>query len=428
MARQSARLTTRVQRPAAEEPDSQEEPKIGFFESLAQFTTEEWRGMKMYVYRLWPVIDRKEKEHFLSKLQEPCAEDFLLSTFGSGKYYLRLNNKQGNTIASHTVSVYNQQHPPRVNPEEVVVSDPENDRYFKTWGKPQPATLGDSSSAVADLARMALNEGNRRPSLDPQILGLWEKTNAERDNLAQRLVEMAQKQPPASAVEPITMLREMLGVMREIQPPVPPAASIDQIADAVATRLGVVGRGAGGGDPFSHWEKVQAFLERAGGVAPAVNPEGPGGGVAGDVSSSWAPHIANIISEARAFVPELMQAWFAVRSSSAPAAVPDDGALEILPLDKRIETIFKAGFESMRRGVTGQQFAQWLCLSGEMPGGLEAFNILKPAGAGGLVAMAATNPLGAQIVNDAGVRPQLDRFLADFFSFNPAGSAAASAA
>jgi hypothetical protein len=82
----------------------------------------------------------------------------------------------------------------------------------------------------------------------------------------------------------------------------------------------------------------------------------------------------------------------------------------------------------MRRGVTGQQFAQWLCLSGEMPGGLEAFNFLKPAGAAGLVAMSATNPIGAQIVNDAALRPQLDRFLADFFSFNPAGSAAVTTA
>src|SRR5215469_17994332 len=105
MARQSATVTKRPGR-AAEEVHSQEEPPIGFFESLTQFTPEEWRGMKIYVYRLWPVIDRKEKEHFLAKVQEPCDEDFLLSTFGTGKYYLRLNNKQGNTIASHTVSVY----------------------------------------------------------------------------------------------------------------------------------------------------------------------------------------------------------------------------------------------------------------------------------------------------------------------------------
>ncbi len=84
----------------------------------------------MYVYRCWPVIDRKEGQHFLAKLSEPFDEDLLLRTFGSGKYYLRLNNGKGNTVGSTTVSVHNLDHPPKVHPDEVVASDPQNERYY----------------------------------------------------------------------------------------------------------------------------------------------------------------------------------------------------------------------------------------------------------------------------------------------------------
>ena len=65
-------------------PERNEE--VRFFERLAQFNEDDWRGFKLYVYRLWPGIDKKDSEHFLSKLNQPCDEDFLLSTFGSGKY------------------------------------------------------------------------------------------------------------------------------------------------------------------------------------------------------------------------------------------------------------------------------------------------------------------------------------------------------
>jgi hypothetical protein len=50
------------------------------------FTAEEWRaGLKVYLYRLWPVIDRREDNHFLAKVAEPFDEDYLLRHFDSGK-------------------------------------------------------------------------------------------------------------------------------------------------------------------------------------------------------------------------------------------------------------------------------------------------------------------------------------------------------
>ena len=103
------------------EPIPERNEEVSFFERLAQFNEDEWRGLKLYVYRLWPVIDKKDSAHFLSKLSQPCDEDFLLGIFGSGRYCLKRNNSRGKTIASSTVSVCNQDHVPRVNPKDVAI-------------------------------------------------------------------------------------------------------------------------------------------------------------------------------------------------------------------------------------------------------------------------------------------------------------------
>lgn len=113
-----------------------------------------------------------------------------------------------------------------------------------------------------------------------------------------------------------------------------------------------------------------------------------------------------------------------LKNQRAGAAPPVEqthtGAIPMLPMNQRIETIFKTGFECMRQGITGDQFALWLCNSGEFAGGREAFEFLKPGGAAGLVTMASAHPVGARILADASVRPQLDLFLSAFFSFDAA--------
>ena len=243
----------------------------------------------------------------------------------------------------------------------------------------------------------------------------------------QTLHQIALEAFKQSRQSPSEAIKDFIAISQSLHPATPPL-SVDQIVEAVVTRLGGAPRGAAA-DPFAQWERVQGFIDRAAGVAAAgisVNPAVP----AGDAGASWAPHVAGILQEVRAFWPEVLNGLAMLRNQRAaaqPPAAERNGVLQMLPMDKRIETIFKAGFESMRRGITGLDFAIWLCLSGEFPGGLEAFNVLKPGGAAALIAMASTNPMGAQVVNDAAVRPQLDLFLSSFFSFDPAAPPAAAA-
>lgn len=88
-----------------------------FFQRLQQLTPQDWEtGHKIYGYRLWPIIDRKDEAHFLFKTSEAIDEDYLLRHFGSGKYSLRLNDRRGETRASKTVAIHNPHFPPRVSP------------------------------------------------------------------------------------------------------------------------------------------------------------------------------------------------------------------------------------------------------------------------------------------------------------------------
>lgn len=332
---------------------AQNDDQVNFFERLNQFSAEEWRSLKLYVYRIWPVIDRKENEHFLAKISQVCDEDYLLSTFGTGKYYLRLNDGRGKSIASHTLSVYNPDFPPRVNPDEVVASDPQNERYFKTWAKPKtdaPAGASPDSTAVAEFARVAIekaSQGATRPVLDPQILSLWEKTNGERDALAHKLAEVGQKQPATSPLEPVKMLRELLQTMRELQRPAEQAKTPVETVKEIA-------------------ELVTIVRELAPPPPAPVADSGPG--LWSMVIQAAGPVVAQIVQAlamrgAQSSPPPIKPGLCDVNpiaQTQGTASVPDP-MLQFLPPEAAgfIE-VGKDAIEAIERGISGDDFAHAL--------------------------------------------------------------------
>lgn len=96
-----------------------------------------------------------------------------------------------------------------------------------------------------------------------------------------------------------------------------------------------------------------------------------------------------------------------------------------MTLEQRIEQIARIGFDRMNEGVTGFDFAAWVC--NFHPGGLEVYRFLEPGGPVGLISLAAMNPATRPLVNDPATRAQLETFLTDFFSFDPDGGASAEA-
>ena len=99
--------------------DKEPLPTTTFWELLATLG-ERWQteALNLYIYRLWPVTDTRNPERFLCKLQEGIDEDYLLQNFGSGKYWVVLNNAQGKHIRKHVSNPHNPNFPPKVAPRK----------------------------------------------------------------------------------------------------------------------------------------------------------------------------------------------------------------------------------------------------------------------------------------------------------------------
>lgn len=389
------------------------------------------QGVTLFLYRLKPKIDLTLIGQEETNIQKGGYDDLSLFSveavaekFGRGQYNVRMTDSnrpdgQRQVIQACQYKLFDVDKPPVYDVRTLLLAHNDN--------------IDEVNRLLASgvLVRDGLGATPRlRTATDaPATMGapVYAAPAAPADRSATDLLyQIAVEAFKSSRQSPTEHVRDSIEIAKLMRPETP-AFSVDQIVESVVTRLGGAPRGVAA-DPFAQWEKVQSFIERAGGIVAeragvVVNPAAAGGGD----GSSWAPHVAGILSEVRAFWPEVLHGLQMLRAQKpgAPVETQNGGGLQLLPLNQRIEAIIKTGFETMRRGITGEQYAMWLCTSGEFPGGLEAFTYLKPAGAAGLITMAGMDPRGAAIVNDATVRPQLDLFLASFFSFDPAAASAA---
>ncbi len=220
-----------------------------------------------------------------------------------------------------------------------------------------------------------------------------------------------------AAQSPRDSIKDMIDIAKLITPPPQPAIDLEAIIERVAARM----KPAETLDVFGQYEKIDSFLSKfrpapAAGVLNAIAGDAAGGG------DSWAPHLEGIFSAATNFITTTFAGLRELRSSNgAPSPVPvaSNGAAAapaLATLADRIETVFRMGFQEMQKGVSGYDFAGWVCL--RMAGGLEAYRALEPNGAAGLLAMIGSNAAAAPLLKNAGVRAQLEAFLSDFCSFD----------
>jgi hypothetical protein len=224
------------ERDVAEPPAASEQQNSDFFAQVQHLSPADWQsGFKVYVYRTWPVIDKRDEQHYLAKLSEPFDEDVILRNWGSGKYNLRLNNAQGETICSRTVSLHNMAFPPKVSPDEVVQTDPRNERYFKAWPvTAQPAAAQADGAAVHELSKLAARVLEQRDSGTPagdtqsaltNMLVKWalEQTSKEREGndptrIAGLLKELKALLPQQQPADGLAMIERVLTVMDRLNP------------------------------------------------------------------------------------------------------------------------------------------------------------------------------------------------------------------
>lgn len=375
-------------------------------------------GLMATVYRLIPIIDvtiigLDETGILKTATESEMNEDHIGNVFGRGKYMLILND--GNRpsgqreVAKTWFDLTTHPKPPVYDPRSLVLTNAKNldeiNRLCnigimvrdRLTGQVRVKTEGDGSP-VSSTAAAPAAPASPFGSLD---LG----------HVVANLLTQGSRNPHDAVKDTI----EMAKLLKPEQPPI----DVESIIERVVARLGEKTPA----DPFAVYNRVGNFVETAvakvlgpGGVAAAGAPNGRP-----SLAQSWGPYIPQIFSEVRALLPEIRATFADLKATqngyqNGAQPMHQRTGFQQLPMEKRIEEVVTLGFQRMREGMRGFDFAAYVC--GFHPGGLEVFRFLDPNGPAGLIGLISMTPQGREFVNDPQVRPQIDEFLKDFFEFD----------
>jgi hypothetical protein len=379
------------------------------------------RGLLAYIYRVKPIVDNS----LVGRAENTClktadiaemSEDFVGATFGRGVYMLRLTDANrpkaaGQNVAKTWFTVTDPDLSPIYDPRTLLLADPKN--------ADEVARLLQAGILVRDSSgnvRLKL-EGETAAAVPSAEGGGW----MPKDAMGQMFASVLARGVSAPDME-IKRSLEFAKLLMESTPKVA-APSLDEIAAAVAARLQPAAAPAG---DFSTFERVQGFLDRVRPpvAAAAAVAEGASDGVA------WATNLPAILAGVGNLWPMIVGGLAQLRAgpvASVPvAAVPVQGRAAAPPtavvvtLEDRIAEVLRLGFMRLTQGTSGFDFAAWLCCF--HPGGLEVYRLLEPAGVTGVMGFLANSPAYLPIVNDPQKRAVIEKFLEEFFDYDPDGS------
>jgi hypothetical protein len=171
-----------AEQPAPAAAAAQDEPEGSnedFWPWLTSFTTDEWRNLLVYLYRVEPVINRRSagRPSNLRKFSQPFDSDEIMRTEGSGVYradVLRRNpTGRYSRIRLEFFEILNMTYPPRIPPNDWV-DDPANQSW--EWAK------GAVKEASAAAASGAANPTQMVQALVDGVERLDRGRNAGQDN------------------------------------------------------------------------------------------------------------------------------------------------------------------------------------------------------------------------------------------------------
>lgn len=386
-------------------------------------------GLQLYIYRLWPKIDFgliSQREHTIRKVFElgQMNVEWVTREFGRGKYQFKLNDKlrdKGETeVCNMVFEITDPERPPVYDVRTLCLGASEN--------------IDEVNRLIETGALLRDPSGNPRvrterdgPAQAPVVLGPPAPAQEfiSRDMVGQMFVTMMQK----AMADPSTAMAQTIEIAKLLRPdnPTTPALTLEQIGELIDKRMGR----AAAGDPFSQWERIEAFLSKARGATGSV--------VAAATSDSVLSGISEVLKGAAVVIPQVISGIDFLQKqrakltltingtgngAPAPAGAPDGAAtMETRPpamsLADRIAEIAQMAFIKMNEGTNGFDFAAFICQWHE--GGLDVYRFLEPHGTVGVIGLLTMNPQAAPILADPVKRPQLENFLNEFFTYDPDG-------
>lgn len=313
-----------------------------------QFAYPNKEGISLYLYRLWPVIDRKltgQPVKNIDVFPGPVTEEDLLRKHGSGKYLLTFNDtnkpKTMCKVAETKIDLNDHDFPPVLDHNELIVGHRDNDSYIAglkargQWKKDtEMSNQNADNTATAELAKLV-------------------------SNVTGKLLDKEQT-PPQS--DPFDQALRMLAIMKEFTPKPAPIQQADPYDVALKLVSLVQGqRSEPKEDPLEVYARVTETVER---IASRFD-KGSGGSV------GWSHVLLKLIEH----LPSVLQSVVAMKlmgeqggapqQAGVPAPVMTVPPMEAqMPAASDLSAIFGAIrpylFRAMTTGQSGDDFAAGL--------------------------------------------------------------------
>ncbi len=291
-----------------------------FFEFLKAYP--DWEACAIYLYRLWPVIDRKltgHSEKYIDVFSEPITEMDILRKHGSGKYLLHFNdsNRPGGLkqVAMCKLELNDPMYEPILDHNEVVEGIDANRSYIEgqiargKWKRNPPAEAS-AAAAVPESLTASLTSALQR--LAPAPLEQKEAPRPDPYEIGLRIAELAQRSAPKPSADPLDLALKIVSLMKERKEsdPLELYAKVADIIEARAARYA-------GKAPATDWSALLLDFAKA---LPALIQ----GFAAMKAASAPAP------SPGQQLAPASAPAVVAQQASAVPASVPPEMLLEQL--------------------------------------------------------------------------------------------------
>ena len=204
-----------------------------FWSTTGALTPEQWTSHEIYIYRLWPKIDRKQVDPnapaYVEKVMGPIEANHLFRNHGGGDFQLRLNDRNRprghQEVGRATIRIEATEHPPIFDVYELVLGHRANEsfenRLRADQKHPEQLTAQRRAAPTGGAGTSAIHEA-------------VEKAGAQ--ILTERMLK-----PPAAPGEAaaVAMLadthRTSMEMIREQANPAGQAGMMKAIVEAVAT-------------------------------------------------------------------------------------------------------------------------------------------------------------------------------------------------
>lgn len=382
-------------------------------------------GLMGYVYRLRPRIDLsligiQETSIIQTHVMDDLTEEKIGEMFGRGHYMVKLhdgNRPRGQQECCRTwIELDQHEKPPQYDPLTLCLAEPKNADEIN-----RQINAGVFVREHGGLVRLRTEADGAPPKREPAapVVAPPPPAPAGVDLIGGRevvgqIVLAALQRGNTSIQDTIAMARELRG--KDID--------VAELVRQVAAELKPNGSGVDPAEAFlSNLQKWSGVIDKIRGAPVAAAAGETVAPAAGGGADAWAPHLAGIFTQGRAFLAEAVAAYRTLRTENGNGHPPANGVQPMPPqanrplsLHEATEEVLMLGYAKMTEGVTGFDFAAYVC--NHHPGGLEVYKALDSAGGTvGTLALCAMNPSARNLVNGP-ERPKLEAFLNDFFSYD----------